>query len=38
MGDIAHMPFGPWGSLAYFAGIGAVLLAAALVVANRRDA
>jgi ABC-2 type transport system permease protein len=34
----AGMPFGPWGALAYFAGIAAVLLAGALWVANRRDA
>jgi ABC-2 type transport system permease protein len=32
------MPFGPWGSVAYLAGIAAALLALALVVANRRDA
>ena len=31
-------PLGPWASLAYFAGIGAVLLIIALVTANRRDA
>ena len=34
----AGMPFGPWGALVYFAGIAAVLLVAALWVANRRDA
>ena len=33
-----HMPLGPWASLLYFAGIGAVLLTIALVTANRRDA
>ncbi len=32
------MPLGPWPSLLYFAGIGAVLLIIALVTANRRDA
>lgn len=32
------MPFGPWGSLAWFAAVAAALLAAALVVVNRRDA
>ncbi|WNV91341.1 hypothetical protein [Umezawaea sp. Da 62-37] len=31
-------PFGPWGSLAYFAAIGVGLLVVALVVAKRRDA
>jgi len=31
-------PFGPWGSLAYFAGFTLVLLAVSLVVAQRRDA
>ena len=34
----AGMPFGPWGALVYFAGIAAVLLVAALGLANRRDA
>ena len=34
----AGMPFGPWGALAYVAGIAAALLVAALRVANRRDA
>ena len=34
----SSMPFGPWGSLAYFAAIAAGMLVAALVVANRRDA
>jgi ABC-2 type transport system permease protein len=34
----AGMPFGPWGALVYFAAIAAALLAAALWVANRRDA
>jgi ABC-2 type transport system permease protein len=32
------MPLGPWGSLAYFAGIAAALFGVALVVVNRRDA
>lgn len=32
------MPLGPWASLLYFAGIGAVLLIIALFSANRRDA
>ncbi|MBL7496107.1 ABC transporter permease [Frankia sp. CNm7] len=32
------MPFGPWGSLVYFAVITAALLALALVTAKRRDA
>ncbi|SHE60209.1 hypothetical protein [Streptoalloteichus hindustanus] len=31
-------PFGPWGSLAYFAGIVLAVLVIALVTANRRDA
>lgn len=35
---MSDMPLGPWGSLAYFAGIAAALLVAALMVANRRDA
>jgi ABC-2 type transport system permease protein len=35
---VSDMPFGPWGSLAYFAGIAVVLLVVALSVANRRDA
>ncbi|CAM06417.1 ABC-2 type transport system permease protein [Saccharopolyspora erythraea NRRL 2338] len=34
----SSMPFGPWGSLAYFAAIVFAVLAAALAVANRRDA
>jgi ABC-2 type transport system permease protein len=33
-----NMPLSPWGSLIYFAGIGAVLLIISLVTANRRDA
>jgi ABC-2 type transport system permease protein len=37
-GGPEHMPLGPWPSLLYFAGIGAVLLTIALVTANRRDA
>lgn len=37
-GDGPGMPFGPWGSLAYFAVVAAALLGAALAVANRRDA
>lgn len=32
------MPLGPWASLLYFAGVGAVLLTIAIVTANRRDA
>ncbi|ASO23058.1 ABC-2 type transport system permease protein [Actinoalloteichus hoggarensis] len=32
------MPFGPWGALAWFAGVAAVLLAAAVIVTKRRDA
>jgi ABC-2 type transport system permease protein len=32
------LPFGPWGSLAYFAAVAAGLLAAALLLARRRDA
>jgi ABC-2 type transport system permease protein len=32
------LPFGPWGSLAYFAAVTAAVLVAALAVANRRDA
>ncbi|WP_026421728.1 ABC transporter permease [Actinokineospora inagensis] len=31
-------PIGPWASLAYFAGVAAVLLVAALAVAEKRDA
>ncbi|RLK60270.1 hypothetical protein [Actinokineospora cianjurensis] len=31
-------PMGPWASLAYFAGVAAVLLVASLAVANKRDA
>lgn len=31
-------PYGPWGGLAYFAGIAVALLVIALVVAERRDA
>lgn len=34
----SSMPFGPWGSLAYFAAIAVGVLVAGLVVANRRDA
>jgi ABC-2 type transport system permease protein len=33
-----QMPFGPWGSLAYFAGITAALLIIALITVERRDA
>lgn len=33
-----EMPLGPWGSLAYFAGIAVALLVVALMVAERRDA
>lgn len=36
--ELGNMPFGPWGSLAWFAGIALALLAGALVVVNRRDA
>jgi ABC-2 type transport system permease protein len=32
------MPFGPWGALAYFAGVTAALLVVALVAVERRDA
>jgi len=35
---IEAMPLGAWPSLAYFAGIAAVLMTIALVAANRRDA
>jgi ABC-2 type transport system permease protein len=35
---IEGMPFGPWGSLAYFAAVAAGLLAIAIYTANRRDA
>lgn len=31
-------PYGPWGGLAYFAGVALALLVVALVVAERRDA
>ncbi|WNV91342.1 ABC transporter permease [Umezawaea sp. Da 62-37] len=37
-GDGADYPFGPWGSLAYFAAICVGLLVVALVVAKKRDA
>jgi ABC-2 type transport system permease protein len=37
-GNPQHMPLGPWPSLLYFVGIGAVLFIIALVTANRRDA
>lgn len=33
-----NMPFGPWGALAYFAGITATILVLALVAVERRDA
>lgn len=33
-----QLPYGPWGGLAYFAGIAVALLVVALVVAERRDA
>lgn len=33
-----ELPYGPWGGLAYFAGIAVALLVIALVVAERRDA
>ncbi len=35
---LTDMPLSAWGSLAYFAGIAAVILTIALVTANRRDA
>jgi len=35
---LQSMPYGPWGGLAYFAGIATALLVVALVVAERRDA
>jgi ABC-2 type transport system permease protein len=35
---IEGMPFGPWGSMAYFAAVAAGLLVVSLVVLNRRDA
>lgn len=35
---VLTMPLGPWASLAYFAGFAVVLLVAALITANRRDA
>ncbi len=37
-GPEGPLPLGPWPSLAYVAGIGAVLLIVALITANRRDA
>jgi ABC-2 type transport system permease protein len=37
-GGIEGLPFGPWGSMAYFAAVAAGLLAVSLVVVNRRDA
>jgi ABC-2 type transport system permease protein len=37
-GEMPGMPFGPWGSLAYFAALAAGVLAVALVAADRRDA
>ncbi|GEL23536.1 ABC transporter permease [Pseudonocardia sulfidoxydans NBRC 16205] len=36
--SMSTMHFGPWGSLAWFAGVAVVLMAIALAVANRRDA
>lgn len=36
--SMSSMAFGPWGSLAWFAGIAVVLMAIALAMANRRDA
>jgi ABC-2 type transport system permease protein len=33
-----HMPFGPWGALAYFAGLAALIMVLALVAVERRDA
>jgi ABC-2 type transport system permease protein len=35
---LPDMPLSAWGSLAYFAGIAAVIMTIALVTANRRDA
>ncbi len=35
---IRDLPFGPWGSLAYFAAVAVGLLAIAIYTANRRDA
>ncbi|MCW2631966.1 MAG: hypothetical protein JWR88_928 [Pseudonocardia sp.] len=32
------LPYGPWGGLAYFAGIAVAILVGGIVVANRRDA
>jgi ABC-2 type transport system permease protein len=32
------LPYGPWGGLAYFAAVAAALLAAALLVVEKRDA
>ncbi|SDI58859.1 ABC-2 type transport system permease protein [Actinokineospora alba] len=37
-GPTGNPPLSPWGSLAYFAGVCAVLLVAAVVTANKRDA
>ena len=37
-GFAVNYPFGPWGSLAYFAAISLALLVVSLVVAQRRDA
>jgi ABC-2 type transport system permease protein len=37
-GGRENLPLSPWGSLLYFAGIAAVLLAVALTTAKRRDA
>jgi ABC-2 type transport system permease protein len=37
-GGRTDLPLSPWGSLLYFAGIAAVLLAVALATAKRRDA
>lgn len=36
--SMSAIAFGPWGSLAWFAGIAVVLMAIALAVADRRDA
>lgn len=35
---VPDMPYGPWGGLAYFAGIALAFLVAALVVVEKRDA
>ena len=37
-GFAVDYPFGPWGSLAYFAAISLALLVISIIVAQRRDA